>query len=78
MSLHDIFAEDYEAFLHRLFSLDNEIRVVRTSNNSIWRNISKLKYLLIMILIYKLFRYFQKKTIPFKTLLLKYYYKKNL
>lgn len=78
MRLHDILAEDYDAFLDRVLPLNNEIRIVHANNNSIWRNLSKFKYLLIIIFIYKLFRYFQKKTIPFKTLISKYYYKQNL
>ena len=79
MSIQNYFklVEDYEAFLDRLLPLENENRIVYTNHGSLWKNLSRFKYLILAVFIYKIFRYFQKKPIPFKTLLLKYYYKKD-
>lgn len=70
-----LFLEDYNAFLNKVLPLESKNRIVPTNRFS--KNIYKLKYIFIVFFLYKLFTYFQKKSIQFKTLLLKYYYKKK-
>lgn len=68
-----LFLEDYDAFLNKVLPLESKNRIVQTNRFS--KNICKLKYIFIVFFLYKLFTYFKKKMIPFKTLLLNYYYK---
>ncbi len=71
--MSSLFLEDYNAFLNKVLPLESKNRIVPTNRFS--KNIYKLKYIFIVFFLYKLFTYFQKKSIQFKTLLLKYYYK---
>ena len=70
-----LFLEDYNAFLNKVLPLESKNRIIPTNHNRFSKNICKLKYIFIVFCMYKLFTYFQKKMIPFKTLLLNYYYK---
>lgn len=66
---------DYNEFLNEVLPLESKNIIVPANHNRFSKNICKLKYILIVFCMYKLFTYLKKKMIPFKTLILKYYYK---